>query len=349
MAETDVPPWLHVTPDYFLSAIRTGSEAGLQRRGQDIQQQEAADRLRLAYDQLGAEQQQHSQEAAAKLALAQQAMALRQQNFLQNMDLREQQAKSLADYRDMQTQLAGQRLGEMQRAGAERLQAAQALLKMREQAFESGKIYVDPTTGEVLQITPSGQVNVIREAVRERKEQMDPLQRQLMGADVGDLKRVQKELGEWYGRGALSKWLNKGTIEDLETKRDELREKLKEYSKNPDVKALLEPTEAEKAIQQQRAEENKRIGFGEELRSLVDPSRWVVPSKTEAPQPVSPAAISPAPTGRLRVKRKSDGQTGWVDANDPNISDYDVIGEDTTTRSRDTGIRNVPVPSLPIM
>lgn len=68
MALAGIPPWLN--PPDFVGASRAGAALGLEGRGQDIQVAEAGDRLKLAYDQLEAQEKRDAVQEAAKLALA---------------------------------------------------------------------------------------------------------------------------------------------------------------------------------------------------------------------------------------------------------------------------------------
>lgn len=100
-----VAPWL-IPPD-FVGAMRAGAQLGLEQRQQDIAQSEAADRLRLAYDQLASEEQQRARETQSRMDLAKASLALRGQQMdatqayraglLENAQKRMQ---DLADYRD---------------------------------------------------------------------------------------------------------------------------------------------------------------------------------------------------------------------------------------------------------
>jgi hypothetical protein len=91
---TGLPPWLR-GPD-VLGAMQAGAHVGLQGRAQDIQQAEAADRLRLAYDQLAKQEEQN-------MILAQQhgdaAAALRQyrQGLLAHQKAQDTAANRRAD------------------------------------------------------------------------------------------------------------------------------------------------------------------------------------------------------------------------------------------------------------
>lgn len=72
-----VAPWL-VPPDY-VGAMKAGASLGEGLRGQDFQAAEAGNRLRLAYDQLAASSNEHSQSLAAQQESTQAAQALHAQ------------------------------------------------------------------------------------------------------------------------------------------------------------------------------------------------------------------------------------------------------------------------------
>lgn len=92
-----VAPWL-LPPD-FMGAITRGSSLGESLRGQDIQNQQAADRLGLSYAQLAQSAAQHSASLAAEQKQTEAVNALRAQ-----------QAQGLQQYR--QSQLANQQARE---------------------------------------------------------------------------------------------------------------------------------------------------------------------------------------------------------------------------------------------
>jgi len=81
MALTGLGSWNAITPEYFTSAMASGAKLGLSARSQDEEEQSAADRLKLAYDQLGAKEQMASELAQAKQAQAEAALALRAQQL----------------------------------------------------------------------------------------------------------------------------------------------------------------------------------------------------------------------------------------------------------------------------
>jgi hypothetical protein len=73
-----IPPWLDITPETFLGAAKAGAQIGTQRRKQDLDTQDAADRLRLAYDSLASQERRASESEQMKLELAKNAQQLRQ-------------------------------------------------------------------------------------------------------------------------------------------------------------------------------------------------------------------------------------------------------------------------------
>lgn len=88
MALAGIPPWL--APQDFVGSARSGAQLGLQRRGQDIERQEAASRLQLAYDQLAAQEQRQSEIAQNRLQLAEMALEQKRAQVESAMAFREQ-------------------------------------------------------------------------------------------------------------------------------------------------------------------------------------------------------------------------------------------------------------------
>jgi len=108
-------PWN--SPPNFLGAMSSGASAGLQARGQDIAQSEAADRLSLAYNQLAAEEAARSEAAQQRLQLANNANLLKAQQMNMMEQWRQSQvaqqaaaADALDKYRTGQLQLGRDRL-----------------------------------------------------------------------------------------------------------------------------------------------------------------------------------------------------------------------------------------------
>lgn len=77
MALTPIPPWLNVTPETFVDASAKGAGLGLQASQIATGANEAADRLRLSYAQLAAEQAMHGDTTAAARQHASAELALR--------------------------------------------------------------------------------------------------------------------------------------------------------------------------------------------------------------------------------------------------------------------------------
>lgn len=71
----EIPPWLQ--PPNFLGAMEGGARLGIASRAQDIEQQSAADRLRLAYDQIAKQEQMANIRAQQQLKLGEAANVLR--------------------------------------------------------------------------------------------------------------------------------------------------------------------------------------------------------------------------------------------------------------------------------
>jgi hypothetical protein len=78
MALTQIPPWLDITPAFFTNAASSGARIGLEKSGQTMNANEAADRLRLGYAQLKAENERAAMSAASSERQANAANALRQ-------------------------------------------------------------------------------------------------------------------------------------------------------------------------------------------------------------------------------------------------------------------------------
>ena len=78
MPLSDATPWLN--PPNFLAAMEGGARAGLSAREQDFREattETAADRLRLAYDSLAAQERRASMASLAKLKMGEAANAIR--------------------------------------------------------------------------------------------------------------------------------------------------------------------------------------------------------------------------------------------------------------------------------
>ncbi len=144
MAIMPIAPWT-VAPD-FLGAMRAGTSAGLEMRQQNMQESQAADRLRLAYDQLASEEQQRAQESQNKLELAHASLALKGE-----------QMDALNNYRQGLLQNQEQRMTDLASYREKEIAAKQAAAEMARRNIHFGP------NGEVLKYNPEdGSVQQIR-------------------------------------------------------------------------------------------------------------------------------------------------------------------------------------------
>lgn len=97
-----IPSWLN--PPDFIGAMTRGAQIGLQQRREDLLQAQTADRLKFAYEQLGAKERM----AAAGLQAA-------NQRARAALELRGMQLDALRDYRQKQEQHAADVLKETAR------------------------------------------------------------------------------------------------------------------------------------------------------------------------------------------------------------------------------------------
>lgn len=72
----EIPSWLN--PPNFLGAMEGGARLGLAERGQDIEEKNTADRLRLAYDQLAKQERLATMQNIAKMKLGEAGLAIKQ-------------------------------------------------------------------------------------------------------------------------------------------------------------------------------------------------------------------------------------------------------------------------------
>lgn len=128
MALAGVPPWL--VPPNFLGASEAGAQMGLGIRRQAEAETEAADRLRLAYDQLASQEQRANEQARATMALrAQQLSAME----AYHRDQLAQRAETEKRQRENMDRLA------------EQFQAGQELAREKMKLAATPKQYGEPT------------------------------------------------------------------------------------------------------------------------------------------------------------------------------------------------------------
>ena len=104
MALAPPPPWTSFTPLDFVNAASSGARLGLEQAGQINAANEAADRLRLGYAQLAAENARAGMAAAAQEREARAADALRQMGLqskmAQNDALNQYRSSRLGDFQE---------------------------------------------------------------------------------------------------------------------------------------------------------------------------------------------------------------------------------------------------------
>lgn len=143
MLGTEIPPWLHITPETFTSAMRAGAGLGAELRGQDIQQRgqdlaasEAHDRLSLAYAQLQSQEERQAEAMQAKMALAHATLTARQEQMdLMNafrerdMQRKEEAAKMLDESRTKSLAVSADHYRDMMKAKEDNLALQQKHLE----------------------------------------------------------------------------------------------------------------------------------------------------------------------------------------------------------------------------
>lgn len=154
MALGDIPPWLNVQPSEFVRAAQMGAEAGLAARRQYASEQEAGDRLRLAYSQLASQERQANERAAAQqeIAAARMQMQMQQQDAAQA--LREQQMQSLDRYRQ-------ERLAQFGIEGERRQSAAEALNQYRQARLGQYQEALEISADKAAALVRSGQATIV--------------------------------------------------------------------------------------------------------------------------------------------------------------------------------------------
>lgn len=100
-----LPPWLNVSPSDFVRAAAEGAGVGIRAQSQRASEREAADRLRLAYDQLASQERRESERVAAEQQMQMNRLAVQMQQADAAEQLRRDQLASLEGYRQ-------QRLGQ---------------------------------------------------------------------------------------------------------------------------------------------------------------------------------------------------------------------------------------------
>lgn len=174
-----VAPWL-IPPD-FIGAMRAGAQAGLEQRGQDIGASEAADRLKLAYDQLASEEQQRAKETQSRMDLAKASLALRGHQ----MDM-------LGQYRQGMIANAQQRMQDLADYRGKELEQKAALAEMSKR-----NIHFAPN-GEVIRVNDDGSVETLRQSDPKAKPWSFPDRAQYSNL-LKQKSALQKQMGDFAG------------------------------------------------------------------------------------------------------------------------------------------------------
>ena len=156
-------PWN--TPPNFLGAIEAGSQAGLAARREDVAQGQAADRLRLAYDQLASEEAQRNEAMQARMQAQTAANMLRSRNIdmLTQWHQAQTDRQSAADaaLKDYRTQNLAQKLS----------MASRPTVHF---GTEGEVMQRDPSTGELTEVKPPRAKPAKQPTVRVPVDPADP-------------------------------------------------------------------------------------------------------------------------------------------------------------------------------
>lgn len=220
MAAFQIPPWLN--PPDIIGAAARGASIGAELRGQDIQQASAADRLRAAYDQLALKEQYANERAADRQALMSQGLEIRRQAL-------ENQAQRNADLAQYQQGL----LSERGKSDEARARSAAELLGLKQQGLENQAQRIKD-----LQDAAATNADLRRQALEQGAQRIKDLreyrgsklsepEKALMGADVSELKGLEKQIGstEEHGFGLFHPFGgNKSQMDALRKRAADLRE-----------------------------------------------------------------------------------------------------------------------------
>lgn len=211
------PSWLK-RPDY-VGAMQSGAAAGIALRRGEQEQAQAADRLRLAYEQLATNERIHAEDEAAKLQLAHASMALRAQ---QNDALNRYRENTLGARADREARIAeefGRRQEAIQGRFGEREDRIRDLYQKHQDEINK-------------------RVEARDKIAQEREDRiaglsMEPVDRAMMNAKVTELRGVQKKLLETEPNFGIMHPFggNRKEIQDLKNRETSLLGELNQYKK----------------------------------------------------------------------------------------------------------------------
>lgn len=226
MALEALPPWLQVTPETYQGAMRSGSALGAQLRGQDIAQGEARDRLGLAYAQLQSQEERASEQAQAKLQLAHAQLTARQQQSELMASFRERALEQAQQRQDELAQYRAAGLAEKQKSGAE-------MMDLRERRLQDLNTYREGIEGARAKSEALQEKNTALREAALKAPRLTEADKALMGADVADLKGLEKKIETTQPRSLVGKILHLGgnaqEIADMKSEALKLRSKIASY------------------------------------------------------------------------------------------------------------------------
>lgn len=201
----------------LMGSIEAGAQLGTQLRGQDIAAGEARDRLSLAYAQLQSQEERAAEQAQAKLNLAHATLQARQQ-----------QQDLMASFRDRALQQQAER--DQERA----VQGAQ-MMDIREKRLKDLDLYRASLEKQREKASAMQEKNLALREAMAKAPRLSETDKALMGADVSELRQVEKKLETTEPSSFVSKVFHLGTdvgsqeITDLKSQALKLRSKIASY------------------------------------------------------------------------------------------------------------------------
>ncbi len=209
----------------LMGSLEAGAQLGTQLRGQDIAANEAKDRLSLAYAQLQSQEERAAEQAQAKLTLAHATLQARQEQQDLMAGYREQALKQQEERTQNLAAQSAANLAEKQKSGVE-------MMDLRERRLADLQDYRQGLE------TQRDKANAMREKDLAFKEalatapRLSETDKAELGADVADLKQLQKKIESTEPSGFLRRHLGLGNEDDIvamKTDALKLRQKIHSY------------------------------------------------------------------------------------------------------------------------
>lgn len=253
-----IAPWL--VPPNYIGAMTAGAQTGLAARRQVAAEQEAGDRLRLAYDQLAASERRAHEAQLSRERMTQATMALRASQ-MEGLD-RYRQGMLAARAEDDRLRAENmQRLAGQFETRREDTAAYRQALQSRFEDREARLADQFQRRLDYLEGRPAG------------REWLDPVSNALLQADVSDLKGTQREIQKMEERGVKGRGFWHpfgGNMEEylaLKSKAADLRKKVATYRESlPSAGATLR---GEEKAAPARKSENEVIRMTKDGRKAV--------------------------------------------------------------------------------